>query len=454
MKEFKPHKYQENIIERMFDQSHLALWVDMGLGKTVTILTWVLFFEIYYGYKPKVLVVAPLKVAQSTWDAEAEAWEHTKNMNFNKLLDGRTWKKKLSNEADVHIINRDKLVALVSLLGAKWDYDVVILDESSTYKNHKAKRFKALSAIKSKIKHMYQLTGTPSPNGYMGVWSQIYLLDQGERLGKNITTFRRRYFDEMRQKTSTGQIFPVYTLKDGAEKEIQEAIKDLVISLKAEDYLNLPEVIEQVVPIQLPMKVMKAYREVRDDFITQLEEGEITSASKATALSKMKQVAGGYVYDEDKVAHHLHDEKLIALDELIESLDEPVIVAYWFKPEKKALLERFKDAVYLENDQQKRDWNEGKIKILLIHPASAGYGLNLQKGGRVMIWYTLPNFNLELYQQTVKRLDRQGQGKQVLNIKLLAKGTYDYVEDKILEEKSLEQEELLQALKEESGRCS
>lgn len=427
--EFTPHEYQRHCLQRIIDTKKIGLYIDMGLGKTVTTLTAIKELKYERLQVRKILVIAPKKVAESTWSKEKDKWDHTKMLRVSKVL-GSTAKRiqALNTPADLYIINRENVVWLVDYYRNAWPFDMVVIDESSSFKNHKSKRFKALASISGKITRLVELTGTPSPNGLEDLWAQVYLLDGGERLEKRYTQFRERYFNP----GDRGQnIIYNYKPKLGSEQAILDKISDICISMKSEDYLQLPDLIEDVIHVELDPKARKAYNDLERQMVLALpeEEDEISVTSAAALSNKLLQLANGAVYDEGHSVHSVHDCKIEAFMELVESLNgKPALVFYNFQHDKdriKAALEKTGLRVReLKTPQDENDWNAGQIDILLAHPASCAYGLNLQQGGNHVIWFGL-TWNYELYSQANKRLHRQGQTEKVIIHNLVCSGTRD-----------------------------
>ena len=427
--EFIPHEYQSYCFNRIIDTKKVGLYIDMGLGKTVTTLSAVKDLKYNRLLVRKILVIAPKKVAESTWSKEKDKWDHTKMLRVSKVL-GSTAKRiqALNTPADLYIINRENVVWLVDYYRNVWPFDMVVIDESSSFKNHKSKRFKALASISGKITRLVELTGTPSPNGLEDLWAQVYLLDGGERLEKRYTQFRERYFNP----GDRGQnIIYNYKPKLGSEQAILDKISDICISMKSEDYLQLPDLIEDVIHVELDPKARKAYNDLERQMVLALpeEEDEISVTSAAALSNKLLQLANGAVYDEGHSVHSVHDCKIEAFMELVESLNgKPALVFYNFQHDKdriKAALEKTGLRVReLKTPQDENDWNAGQIDILLAHPASCAYGLNLQQGGNHVIWFGL-TWNYELYSQANKRLHRQGQTEKVIIHHLVCSGTRD-----------------------------
>jgi len=432
------YNHQKTTIEIAKDLKKCALFLDMGMGKTATSLTISSFFydDLFID---KTLIIAPKRVAKSVWHKEAKQWEHLKDLNI-KICVGSEKERlaALNSEADIYVINKDVIPWLVK--NYKWKWDMVIGDESSMFKTHSSKRVRALRKILKNLKSIILLTGTPSPNGYMDLWSQIFLIDQGERLGKTITGFRQRFFD-------VDYMGYNYTLKPGAKEQIDNLIKDICVTMSSEDYLDLPEVIPLTEYIELPEDVKKQYKELEKTFLLQLEKAEITSASAAVLSNKLLQMCNGAIYDEEKNTHEIHDEKIKTLKEIIEdNPNENFLIGYNFKSDLKRIKKAFPKAVELKTTEDEDKWNEGKIKMLLAHPASAGHGLNLQYGGSILIWFGL-TWNLEHYQQFNKRLHRPGQTKPVRIIHIVAKGCLDERVMLALGSKAKTQQDLLDYLK-------
>lgn len=439
---FSPHDYQYYCIERMMSEKHLGLFLNMGLGKTIITLT-ALNELITYQHKVKhVLVIAPKRVAETTWTDEVSKWDHTRHLRVSKILgDRETRISAVERDADIYVINRENVTWLVENYGADWKWDCVVIDELSSFKNPKAKRFRALKRMLPKIDRVYGLTGTPAANGLIDLWAQLFLLDRGERLGKTVTRYREKYFVPDKQN---GHVVYSYRLKDGAEERIREKISDICISLKSSDYVELPERIDMNVTVNLGRRVYDQYRALERDMLLSLPDGEITAVNAAVVTGKLLQIASGSVYDEDSAPHRLHSAKQEALKEIIESAgSDPVLVFYNFIHERDAILEL--GGRELKTEKDVRDWNAGKIPLLTAHPASAAYGLNMQDGGHIIVWYS-PTWDLERYEQANARLHRQGQSEPVRVIHIVAKGTMDERVLATLESKDKTQSALLKAL--------
>lgn len=444
---FKPHSYQRYCINRVITDQALGLFLDMGLGKTVITLTAINDLKYNRFAVAKVLVIAPKKVAESTWSKEAEKWDHLQLLRIRTVL-GSVQKRvrSLNTPADIYIINRENVPWLVDYYRNAWPFDMVVIDEFSSFKNHQSKRFKALKTVRSHIRRIIGLTGTPAPNGLLDLWAQIYLLDEGERLGKRITHFRERYFEP--DQRNRDRVFS-YAPKD--EKAIQRLIGDICISMKAEDYLELPDVMYNTVPVLMDSKAQTAYNKLEKEMLLEVDESTIDAGSAAVLTNKLLQLCNGAVYDENRTMHEIHKCKIEAFLELIEGLNgKPALVFYNFQHDKERIrkaLEKSKLRVReLKTPQDETDWNNREIDILLAHPASAAYGLNLQQGGNHVIWFGL-NWSLELYQQANKRLHRQGQTEKVIIHHLTVVGGVDEDVVKALDGKTDTQDHLLQALK-------
>lgn len=397
----------------------------------------------------KVLVIAPKKVAESTWINEASKWEHLKLLRFSTVLGSVTKRvKALNTPADVYVINRENIPWLVDYYRDAWPFDMVIIDEFSSFKNHKAKRFKALKNVRSHIQRMVGLTGTPAPNGLLDLWAQVYLLDSGQRLGQTITGFRERYFDP--DQRGRDRIYS-YAPKTGADEKIQQLIGDICVSMKAEDYLELPDIIYNTVPVVLDSKAQQSYQKLEREMLLQIDETTINAGSAAVLTNKLLQLCNGAVYDEERSIVDIHDGKLEVFKELIEGLNgKPALVFYNFQHDKERIIKALSKTGLrvreLKTPQDEKDWNSRQIDILLAHPASAAYGLNLQQGGNHVVWFRL-NWSLELYQQANKRLHRQGQTEKVIIHHLVVETGIDADVMAALSDKSSTQDHLMDALK-------
>lgn len=445
---FKPHDYQSYCISRIITDKDLGLLLDMGLGKTVIALT-AINELIYDRFEVgRVLVIAPKKVAEMTWSTEAEKWDHLKHLRISKIIGTVQQRiRALNTAADVYVINRENVPWLVEYDANNWRFDMVVVDELSSFKSNKAQRFKSLCYVRQHIKRFIGLTGTPASNGLTDLWAQVYLIDQGARLGKKISHFRTRYCE----CETHGGHFTTYTMKPGAEEAIKDAISDICVSMKASDYLSLPDCITVDVPVCLDAKAKKQYEDFERDMLLQVDENTLDAGTAAVLSGKLLQFANGAVYDGDKNIIEIHSGKLEAFSELIEGLNgQHALVFYNFQHDLTRILKHLEKTSLsvrqLRTDKDQQDWNDGKIDILLAHPASAGYGLNLQAGGHHIIWFGL-NWSLELYEQANKRLHRQGQTDKVIIHRLITQGTRDVDVAAALEGKADVQDALLEALK-------
>jgi SNF2 family DNA or RNA helicase len=441
---YKPHEYQVYATEYILNHPIAAVLLDMGLGKSVITLTAIFDLTLDSFLVRKVLVIAPLRVARDTWPAEIEKWDHLKGLKYTVAVGSEVQRKTaLMKRAQVYIINRENVEWLISRSGIPFDFDMVVIDELSSFKSHQAKRFKSLMKVRPKVNRIVGLTGTPSSNGLMDLWAQYRLLDMGQRLGRFIGRYREDYFvpDKRNQ-----QVIFSYKPKPGAEEAIYRLISDITISMKGTDYLKLPELVINEVDVKLSEKEMKTLDTMKRDLITTVKGEEITAANAAALSGKLLQMANGAVYDDQGTVLHIHDRKLDALEDLIEAANgKPVLIAYWFKHDLSRIQKRFEVEVLSTSDSIKR-WNDGEIPIAVIHPASAGHGLNLQAGGSTLVWFGL-TWSLELYQQTNARLWRQGQKETVVIHHLISKGTIDERVMKALNDKNNTQSALIDAVK-------
>ena len=449
---FIPHSYQKYAIDFIENNPVAAVFLDMGLGKTsitLTALNNLLFdsFEVH-----RILIIAPLRVARTTWSDEIEKWEHLHNLTYAVAVG--TEKERvaaLREKADITLINRENLQWLVEKSGEPFDYDMVVIDELSSFKNHQAKRFKALMKVRPKVKKIVGLTGTPSSNGLMDLFAEFKILDMGARLGRFIGQYRNTYF---KPDKVNGPIVYSYKLLPGAEDAIYERISDITISMKAKDHLKMPELVNTKYMVHLSDKEKKRYEDMKKELVLALPEGEVTAANAASLSNKLSQMANGAVYADNEEVFSVHDRKLDALEDIIESANgNPVLIAYWFKHDLSRIEERLtkKNIPFqkLDSSISMKKWNEGKIPVALIHPASAGHGLNLQSGGSKLVWFGI-TWSLELYQQTVARLYRQGQtSRTVTVIHILTKDTVDEKIMKALADKDTAQSALIDAVKAE-----
>lgn len=449
---FIPHEYQRFCIQKIIDTKKVGIWQDMGLGKTITTLTAVKELKYNRFLVRKVLVIAPKKVAEGTWTREAAKWDHTQMLRVSPVLGSQAKRiRALNTPADLYIINRENVCWLVDYYRNAWPFDMVVVDESSSFKSHSAKRFKALASVGERIDRMVELTGTPSPNGLEDLWSQIFLLDGGERLGKRYTQFRERYF-QPDKRGADGMVYS-YEAKPGTEASILEKISDICISMKAEDYLQLPDITYHEIPVELDSKSLKAYYELEREMVMQLpEDDDAISVTSAAALSnKLLQLANGALYDEEHRVHEVHNCKIEAFLELIESLQgKPALVFYNYQHDRTRILKALEKTGLtvreLKTTQDEDDWNAGKIQVLLTHPASSAYGLNLQQGGNHVVWFGL-TWNYELYTQANKRLHRQGQKEKVIIHHLVCSGTRDTDVMQALQRKDDVQNWVMESLK-------
>jgi SNF2 family DNA or RNA helicase len=437
------HPYQLDALLWVLTREHAGLFLDMGLGKTITMLTAVADL-LSQGYARKVLVIAPLRVCKTVWAEEAKKWDHTKNLTFSKILGSPAQRvAALRKRADVYLINAENVVWLTKHVGGEnWHFDTVIFDESSLFKNPGSKRFRAAKAFIKKTQRTYILTGTPTPRCVHDLWAQLFLLDQGQRLFKTLSRFRDTFFD--------ADFFGhTYTPKRGAQKRIQAKVADIVMSMRAEDYLDLPERIYNRVYVELPASAEQQYEELRSELLLLLEDDAVVEAANAGVLvNKCLQLTNGNLYLEDGGYRVIHDAKLKALEEIINSTGENILVFYQYKSDLAELQKRFPQGEVLRDDSVAR-WNKGdEIPLLMCHPASAGHGLNLQQGGHIMVFFGV-NYNLETYQQSCARLHRQGQTKPVIIHHILADATIDDVVMTALEKKQNGQRNLLDSLKRE-----
>ena len=448
-KVYNPYPYQQYAEREIIEKPNIGLFLDMGLGKTVITLTALQEMKFDRWCINKTLIIAPKKVVEDTWQTEAQKWQHLQGLRIVGVLGTATQREHaLAIPADIYVINRENTQWLVERFGHDWPFDTVVLDESSSFKNHQAKRFRALRTVRPRINRLIELTGTPNPHGLMDLWSQVFLLDGGKRLGRTISVYRDMYFIPDKRNRTT--IFS-YAPKDGAELEIHKLISDICISMKASDYLDLPELVYEDIPVVLDDKAQKAYNRMERDAVLQVDEDTITATNAAALSGKLLQLCNGAVYDENREVVQVHDCKIEALLEAVEGLNgQHAIICYSFIHDKDRLLQALAKTglrVRVYKDTHDKDaWNAGEIDLLLIHPASCGYGLNLQDGGHHIIWFGL-TWNLEEYQQANKRLHRQGQEHPVIVHHLVVKGGRDEDVIKSLEGKDNVQEALLQSLK-------
>lgn len=441
---YSPHDYQRYATDFIINNPISAVLLEMGLGKSVISLSAINELMLDYFDVSRTLVIAPLRVAISTWPEEIKKWEHLKYLSYSVVTGSEKERlDALKKPAHIYIINRENVDWLITKSGFKWFFDMVVIDELSSFKSYQAKRFKSLLKARPKVKRIVGLTGTPSSNGLMDLWAEFRLLDMGERLGRYITHYRQNFFipDKRNQ-----QIIFSYKPKDDAEKMIYSLISDITISMKSKDFLKMPECIMNEVVVSLSEKEQKLYDSLKKDMVIKLEDEEIDAINAAALSNKLLQMANGAVYNDKKESIVIHDRKLDALEDLIEGANgKPVLIAYWFKHDLTRIKERF-DVREINTGKDITDWNEGKIPIAIIHPASAGHGLNLQLGGSTLIWFSL-TWSLELYQQTNARLYRQGQKDTVVIHHIVSKGTIDEDVMKALKAKERIQDALINSVK-------
>lgn len=442
---FIPHNYQQYAIDYIESHSISAVLLDMGLGKTSITLTAIndLLFDSFDVHKA--LVVAPLRVARDTWSAEIGKWEHLKDLRYSVVVGTeRERLKALSIPADIYIINRENVQWLIEDSGFPFDFDMAVIDELSSFKNHQSKRFKAFMKVRPKLKRIVGLTGTPAGNGLMDLYAEFRLLDMGERLGRFISQYRDAYFQPDKRN---GMIIYSYKPLPYAEQQIYDRISDITISMKATDHLKMPELISSEYTVQLTEKQKEKYEKLKKELVLTSDDNEVTAANAAALSNKLSQMASGAVYSDDGSIVEVHNGKLDALEDIIESMNgKPLLVAYWFKHDLERIKKRF-DVREIKSSEDISDWNNGKIPVALIHPASAGHGLNLQSGGSTLVWFSLP-WSLELYQQTNARLWRQGQTSNTVVIQhIITKDTIDAKILNALKAKDTTQAELISAVK-------
>ena len=440
---FTPHDYQKYCVDFVEENPTAALILDCGLGKTAIALT-AINDMLYDSFTvSKVLVVAPLRVARDTWPDEIQKWDDFKHLRPAVIVgDTKTRLNALNSESDIYIINRENIPWLAENKPKSLHFDLIVIDELSSFKNHRSKRFKALRQMIRKDTRMVGLTGTPTSNGLMDLFAEIGILDGGEHLGRYITHFRDRYFNHFGQWD--------YTLKKGAEEEIYEAIRPITISMKALDYLDMPDLVVQNEYAEMDPNEKKLYKQLKEDYVLFKDDTVIDAKTAATLSGKLSQLANGFLYDENKKVLDLHSRKLdVLLDIIEEAQGQPLMVAYWYQADRDKILKAVKGTRELKSSQDIKDWEAGKISVALIHPASAGHGLNLQHGGYILIWYGL-TWSLELYEQTIGRLYRQGQTSSRVVIKhIITKGTIDERIINAIKAKDTTQQAMIDAVKAE-----
>ena len=450
MEDFKPHDYQKRGIQWILEHPRCGLFLPMGAGKTVTTLTAIDLLMHDTFEVEKTLIIGPKRVIETSWPDEIQKWIQTKDFRWSVIAGTPKQREAaISRDADLYLIGKENVPWLVDCMGRDWKWDMVVIDELSTFKNPQAKRFKALKTVMPRVKRFIGLTGTPAPKGIPDLWSQIYLMDQGKRLGKTLTQFRQRF---LKPDQMSGYVVYSWSVRPNADKEIQEKISDICMSIDMEEYASLPDVqyLNECVDLK---EDLEKYQAFRDEMVLEVGTDETILAANAGVLcGKLLQFTSGQIYDDQLQTKILHSHKLEALLDLMESANgESVLIFYWFQHEKERILETLKKKGYkgttLDNPNALKDWNDKNLDFLLLQPSSAGHGLNLQAGGRIAIWYSLPNWNLELYQQANARIYRQGQKEKVTIYHLLAKGTLDQVMLKALKAKEVTQKDLLEALR-------
>ena len=451
---YRPHDYQEYATRFIEEHPVAALILGMGLGKSVITLTAIEHLMHDSFEVRKVLVIAPLRVAASTWPDEIRKWDHLSSLTFSVAVGTRDERiAALRHNADITIINRENIPWLVEESGVPFDYDMVVIDELSSFKNHRTKRFRSLMKARPKVKRIVGLTGTPAPNGLMDLWAEFRLLDGGKRLGRFIGQYRERWF--LPDKRNQMVVFS-YKPKEGAENEIYSAIADITVSMKAMERIRMPELIETEMKVSMSGSERKAYDSMKKDLVLSLPGGAITASNAASLYGKLMQLSSGAVYTDEESFTQIHRRKLDALEDAIESMNgKPLLIAYWFRHERTRISELLTGLGIswkeISDEASIREWNKGKLQAAIIHPASAGHGLNLQSGGSTLLWFTVP-WSLELYQQTVARLWRQGQKEETtVVIHLITEGTIDERVLAALRRKDQTQEALLEAVKADLG---
>ena len=451
---YRPHDYQTYATHFIEEHPVAALILGMGLGKSVITLTAIEHLMHDSFEVRKVLVIAPLRVAASTWPDEIRKWDHLSSLTFSVAVGTRDERiVALRHNADITIINRENIPWLVEESGVPFDYDMVVIDELSSFKNHRTKRFRSLMKARPKVKRIVGLTGTPAPNGLMDLWAEFRLLDGGKRLGRFIGQYRERWF--LPDKRNQMVVFS-YKPKEGAEDEIYSAIADITVSMKAMERIRMPELIETEMKVSMSGSERKAYDSMKKDLVLSLPDGAVTASNAASLSGKLMQLSSGAVYTDDECFTEIHRRKLDALEDAIESMNgKPLLIAYWFRHERTRISGLLTSLGIpwkeISDEASIREWNEGKLQAAIIHPASAGHGLNLQSGGSTLLWFTVP-WSLELYQQTVARLWRQGQKEETtVVIHLITEGTIDERVLAALRRKDKTQEALLEAVKADLG---
>lgn len=442
---YTPYEYQHHATKHILDNLASGLFLEMGLGKTVVVLTAVdiLMYELFEITRP--LVIAPKFVSLSVWGPEVEKWDHLRHLTVSVITgDPRQRVAALKRKADIYVINRENVTWLVNFYKSAFPFDMVIIDELSSFKSAQAQRFKSLRIVRPLVKRVVGLTGTPAPNGLADLWPQIYLLDQGERLGKTLTGFREAYLTP--EKTNGYQVYS-YKVRKGSENEIYNRIADICISMRVKDFLQLPEMITHEISIALDPVTQAKYDKFEADQVISLAQADITAFNAAALTTKLLQFSNGAVYDENRAVHQIHSLKLDALEEIIEQAgNQPVLIFYSYIHDRERIVTRFSGVRELKRAADIEDWNAGKIQLMIAHPASAGHGINLQAGGNIVVWFGL-TWSLELYQQANARLHRQGQTKPVIIYKLICSKTMDQDVSRALARKADGQGALMEAVK-------
>ena len=444
---YQPHEYQKRATQFIIDNRYCALFLDMGLGKTVSTLTAIDTLKNDYLEIDKVLVIAPKSVALNTWSGETAKWDHLRKLRISVAMGTAAQRTKaIERDADIYVTNRDNVKWIVDYFKKEpWPFDTVVLDESSSFKNPSSQRFKALRKIRPQLRRVIELTGTPSPNGLMDLWPQIWLLDMGERLGRTLGSYRSEFFTAGRRN---GAVVYDWIARPGARQRISKRLADISMSMQASDYLDMPDVIDGGLTLALPPDEMRDYQAFQKEQLMQLDNTDIEAITAAALTNKLLQYTGGALYDDQHNWHEVSTAKLEALQDIVESTDESVLIYYQYQSEKDRILKMLPDAVTFTGEPELLErWNAGKIRLMLAHPASVAYGLNMQAGGHIIVWYT-PTWNLELYMQANARLHRQGQTKPVVIYHLIAAGTIDERVMQALNCKNGSQAALLKHIKE------
>ena len=444
---YQPHEYQKRATQFIIDNRYCALFLDMGLGKTVSTLTAIDILKNDYLEIDKVLVIAPKSVALNTWSGETAKWDHLRKLRISVAMGTAAQRTKaIERDADIYVTNRDNVKWIVDYFKKEpWPFDTVVLDESSSFKNSSSQRFKALRKIRPQLRRVIELTGTPSPNGLMDLWPQIWLLDMGERLGRTLGSYRSEFFTAGRRN---GAVVYDWIARPGARQRISKRLADISMSMQASDYLDMPDVIDGGLTLALSPDEMRDYQAFQREQLMQLDNTDIEAVTAAALTNKLLQYTGGALYDDQHNWHEVSTAKLEALQDIVDSTDESVLIYYQYQSEKDRILKMLPDAVTFTGEPELLEsWNAGKIRLMLAHPASVAYGLNMQAGGHIIVWYT-PTWNLELYMQANARLHRQGQTKPVVIYHLIAAGTIDERVMQALNCKNGSQAALLKHIKE------